>query len=164
MSVCAHHNAGRRLTFLLTPYTVVWPYKNWGTVWHLWQTHNSYPPNLWEQEVLWREYRCYNGPYLLATTSWFKIWLLRCLLELFREHTPTITITCSCFTSCNLPFKQAAYGPHLHTSFLEKKPSPSPCVKKRRRQRWSANVARTFERSVFNEIHTMHVLSSSWKA
>jgi hypothetical protein len=34
----------------------------------------------------------------------------------------------------------------------------------RRRQWWSANVTRTFEQSVFNEIHTIHALRLPWKA
>ena len=37
-------------------------------------------------------------------------------------------------------------------------------VKKRRRQRWSANVAKTLEQSVFNESHTMHILKTPNKA
>ena len=49
---------------------VVWPHKNWGMVWHLWQIHNSCPPNLWEQEILWREHYYYNGAYLPADSNW----------------------------------------------------------------------------------------------
>ena len=78
--------------FLCTPYysAVVWPHKNWGMVWHLWQIHNSCPPYLWEQKNLWREHCCYNGAYLPADLKLGSSCRCRCLLELFRKHTPCV--------------------------------------------------------------------------
>ena len=43
-------------------------------------------------------------------------------------------------------WKEVIAVPFVHREF----------IKKRRRPRWSENVAITFERSIFNEIHTIH--------